>query len=69
MKKYAITFRKLKSICNHRTRGVYAHIVENSYACARKLNMDWVHSEDPVKFIECKESNCPILLKCGRVTT
>ncbi len=69
MNKYVITFKRLKLICKHKNAGVYKKLIKTSHACTRKLNMEWVTSEDPAKFIECRESSCPILAKCDKVTT
>lgn len=67
MNEYVITFKRLQTNCKHKTGGVYQHILKNSHACRLKMTMEWVESEDPAKFIECKEDNCPVLEKCDRL--
>ena len=61
---YVITFRKVQACCKHKTCGVDGYTMRTAHACGKKLTMDWVHSKDPARFIECREVNCPVLESC-----
>lgn len=65
MKEYVITFRRFKNNCRH----VFdpTNVIRTRHACIRRINMEWVKSEDHKKHIECSESNCPILEKLEQV--
>jgi len=64
MNEYVITFRRLKSICEHKTMGVHGYRLRTSHACMKKLTMGWVKTDNPARYIECRETNCPIIAKC-----
>ena len=67
MEEYVMTFAKFRNHCKHPTAGVHGYRLTTRYACGKKLTMDWVHSKNPARYIECREKVCPILNKCETI--
>lgn len=72
MNEYAISFRRLKTICIHVTHRDHFNNsigfkLRTRHACRKRMNMNWTKSDKPGIYIECTEKNCPVLENCDQV--
>ena len=47
--------------------GVHGYSLRTSHACMKKLTMGWIKTDNPARYIECRETNCPILERCDKL--
>lgn len=61
MKEFAISFRRFKNNCKY----VFPmYTKRKKKRCVKRMNMDWVKSQDHATYANCSESNCPVMKQC-----
>lgn len=68
--KYLISFQKFIKTCNERIASSKIYKEKKTptkYSCLRLMNLSWVKSETPIKYIACRESNCPIFANLKKI--